>query len=62
MDDKSAPFFRGFLQRRFVRGRKFQNLGDVLVANHAHHRPEMAPDFGAKRERFVVDFVHLQAD
>jgi hypothetical protein len=22
----------------------------------------MTPDFGAKRERFVVDLVHLQAD
>ena len=41
------------------RGRKFQNLGEVPVANRVHHRPKMAPNLGAKRERFVVDFVHL---
>ena len=59
MDDEPAPFFCGLFQGLFVKGRKFQNLGEVPVGNRVHHRPKMAPHLGAKRERFVVDFVHL---
>jgi hypothetical protein len=62
MDDKPAPLSRAFFQRFFIGGRKFQDLGEVPIANHVHHRAEMTPDFGAKRERFIVDLVHLQAD